>query len=153
MSAACCAPRCGSLVQTHVLSVSLAGYAVSGYWLGLTLGRFLISPLAAKTGVSTGGMIYSCLAGVAAAAALAWLSPAAAVTSVALVLLGFFLGKTGAIAQSTGIWTLLPYMLALAAFQFAVWRPIARRIDAPLTPGGQPAAARPARRLVRRRTP
>jgi fucose permease len=155
------------LVQAHLLSESLAGYAVSGYWLGLTLGRFVISPVAAKAGVSTGAMIYGCLAGVIAAAGLAWLSPTAAVTAVALVLLGFFLGPifpttmsiaprlaqprlvptaigvmnaasliggsalpwvAGAIAQSTGIWTILPYALTLGLLQFAVWWPLARRI-------------------------
>ena len=30
------------LVQARGLTESLAGYAVSGYWLGMTLGRFLI---------------------------------------------------------------------------------------------------------------
>jgi len=158
------------LVQAHLLSESLAGYAVSGYWLGLTLGRFVISPVAEKTGVSTGAMIYGCLAGVIAAAGLAWLSPTAAVTAIALVLLGFFLGPifpttmsiaprlaqprlvptaigvmnaasliggsalpwvAGAIAQSTGIWTILPYALTLGLLQFAVWWPIARRIREP----------------------
>jgi fucose permease len=155
------------LVQARALSSSLAGYAVSGYWLGLTVGRFVISPVAAKAGMTTAGMMYGCLGGVAAAVTLAWLSPVAAVTCAALVLLGFFLGPVfpttmaiaplltrpalvptamgvinaasvvggsvlpwlaGAIAQSTGIWTLLPYSLALAALQFAVWRPLARRI-------------------------
>jgi fucose permease len=159
------------LVQEHLLSESLAGYAVSGYWLGLTLGRFVISPVAAKTGVSMGAMIYGCLAGVIAAAGLAWLSRTAAVTGIALVLLGFFLGPVfpttmsiaprlaqprlvptaigvmnaaaliggsvlpwvaGAIAQSTGIWTILPYALTLGLLQFAVWWPLARRIREPL---------------------
>ncbi len=155
------------LVQARALTSSLAGYAVSGYWLGLTIGRFVISPVAAKAGVTTAGMMYGCLGGVAAALTLAWLSPSAAVTSATLVLLGFFLGPVfpttmaiaprltrpglvptaigvinaasvvggsvlpwlaGTIAQSTGIWTLLPFALALAALQFAVWRPLARRI-------------------------
>jgi fucose permease len=155
------------LVQGRSMSAALAGYAVSGYWLGLTVGRFLISPVAVKTGVTTAGMIYGCLAGIAAATAVAWLSPTATVTCAALVLLGFFLGPifpttmaiasqlaptrlvptaigvmnsvavvgasalpwvAGAIAQSTGIWTLLPYALTLALLQFAVWRPIAKRI-------------------------
>jgi fucose permease len=65
------------LVQDRSLPVSLAGYTVSGYWLGLTLGRFLISPVAARAGASTAGMMYACLAGVTAAATLAWLSPGA----------------------------------------------------------------------------
>jgi fucose permease len=80
------------LVQARALPGSLAGYSVSGYWLGLTLGRFLISPVAARIGMSAAGMMYACLAGVAAAVMLAWLSPAAAGASVALMLLGFFLG-------------------------------------------------------------
>jgi len=37
-------------------------------------------------------MMYSCLAGVTAATTLTWLSPNAAGASVALLLLGFFLG-------------------------------------------------------------
>jgi len=80
------------LVQARALPRSLAGYAISGYWLGLTLGRFLISPLTVRIGVTTGGMMYACLAGVAAAASMVWLSPAATLASAALVLLGFFLG-------------------------------------------------------------
>jgi fucose permease len=157
----------GYLVQGRGLTASLAGYTVSGYWLGLTLGRFLISPAATRLGVSTVGMMYGCLAGVAAVATLAWLAPTVAATVVALVLLGFFLGPVfpttvaiaprlteprlaptaigvingasvvggaalpwvaGAIAQSSGVWTLLPFTLTLAALQFAVWRPLARRI-------------------------
>ena len=66
------------LVQTRALPHSLAGYAVSGYWLGLTLGRFLISPFAARAGLSTASLIYPCLAGVTAAATVAWLAPAGA---------------------------------------------------------------------------
>ena len=34
----------------------------------------------------------------------------------------------GAIAQATGIWTLMPYTVALAVVQVAVWRPLAARI-------------------------
>jgi fucose permease len=172
------------LVQDRALSGSLAGYAVSGYWLGLTLGRFLISPIATKTGVTTVAMMYGCLTAVTAAATLAWLSPTAAVTSVALLLLGFFLGPifpttmavaprlaparlaptaigvlnaaslvggsalpwvAGAIAQSNGIWTLMPYTLILAVLQLAVWRPLAGRIggSTALAPPGVPSAEVP----------
>ncbi len=80
------------LVQARSLSDQVAGYSISGYWLGLTLGRFLINPAAARVGASATGMVYTCLAGVTAAAVLAWLSPAAALASVALMVLGFFLG-------------------------------------------------------------
>jgi fucose permease len=80
------------LLQARALPGSLAGYSISGYWLGLTLGRFLISPVAARIGMTADVMMYACLAGVAAAVTLAWLSPVATGASVALMLLGFFLG-------------------------------------------------------------
>ncbi len=155
------------LVQARALPESIASYTISGYWLGLTLGRFLISPIAARVGATTARMIYACLAGVTAAAALAWLSPAV-LACVALGLLGFLLGPVfpttmavaprltqarlvptaigvmnaaavgggsalpwlaGAIAQSAGMWVLLPFAVTLAIVQFAVWRPIARRLS------------------------
>jgi fucose permease len=80
------------LVQARALSGAVAGYVVSGFWLGLTAGRFLISPVVSRIGASTAAMMYACLAGVTAAAALAWLSPGAASAAAALVVLGFFLG-------------------------------------------------------------
>jgi fucose permease len=155
------------LVQSRGLTATVAGYSVSGYWLGLTLGRFLISPVASKLGVSTVGMMYACLTGVAVATTLAWLSPVAAGASAALLLLGFCLGPifpttmaiapqltharltptaigvmnsastvggaalpwlAGVIAQNAGIRMLLPFTLALAAIQFAVWWPLASHI-------------------------
>jgi fucose permease len=80
------------LVQGRGLSQSLAGYAVSGLWLGLTVGRFVISPVAARIGMSTSALMYSCLAGIAATTTLAWLAPAPVTAGATLVLLGFFLG-------------------------------------------------------------
>ena len=79
------------LVQARALPDSLASYTISGYWLGLTLGRFLISPIATRIGASTARMMYACLFGVIATATLAWLLPTAP-ACVALGLLGFFLG-------------------------------------------------------------
>ena len=78
------------LVQARTLPESIASYTISGFWLGLTLGRFLISPIAGRLGASTAGMIYACLAGITAAITLAWLSPPA-VACAAFGLLGFFL--------------------------------------------------------------
>jgi fucose permease len=171
------------LVEARGLSRSLAGYAVSGYWLGLTVGRFVISPIAARIGATTARMIYACLIGVVAATTLAWLSPAAIPASVALTLLGFFLGPIfpttmaivpqltqerlapaaigvlnagstvggsalpwliGAVSQATGIWTLLPFTLALGALQFAGWRPLARRIGPPRVAAESHSQAGPA---------
>jgi fucose permease len=176
------------LVEARGLSRSLAGYSVSGYWLGLTVGRFLISPIAARIGASTVSMMYACLIGVVAATTLAWLSPAAVLASVALMLLGFFLGPifpttmaivpqlteerlapaaigvlnagstvggsalpwlAGAVSQAAGIWTLLPFTLALGALQFAGWRPLARRVS---TPGHQCPSKRAGKLGACRRT-
>jgi fucose permease len=80
------------LVRGRGLSELLAGYAVSGYWLGLTIGRFVISPVASRLGATVVGLMYTSLAGVAVAALLAWLSPGRVLASLALVPLGFFLG-------------------------------------------------------------
>jgi fucose permease len=145
----------------------LAGYTVSGFWLGLTTGRFLISPIATRIGLTATGMTSACLAGVAAGAALVWLTPWAVVASLGLVLLGFCLGPifptamavaprltaprlvptaigvmnglsvvggsalpwlAGAIAQSAGLWTLPPYIVALALVQLAIWRLVVDRM-------------------------
>jgi fucose permease len=70
----------------------LAGYTVSGYWLGLALGRFLVSPVATRLGMTTTGITFVCLAGITASAMLAWLAPGVVVASVSFVLLGFWLG-------------------------------------------------------------
>jgi fucose permease len=163
------------LVQGRGLTQSLAGYAVSGYWLGLTAGRFVISPVAARLAVTTSGLMYACLSGIAAAITLTWLAPSAVTAGATLVLLGFFLGPVfpttmsvaqrltqprlastaigvmnagsavggaalpwlaGAITQGAGITTLFPFMLAMAALQFAAWVPIASRIRARQPAGG-----------------
>lgn len=152
------------LVQGRELTQSLAGWLVSGYWLGLTLGRFLISPIATKLGWTAIRLMYGCLTGVLVTATLVWLVPGVAGVGIALALMGFFLGPifpttmalaprmtnarlqstaigvmnaastvgasalpwlAGAIGQSAGVWTLLPYAMTLAALQFVVWRPLA----------------------------
>jgi fucose permease len=159
------------LVQARGQGELLAGYSVSGYWLGLTLGRFLISPVATRMGATAVSLLYACMAGVTVAAALTWLLPTAAAATLGFALLGFFLGPifpttmavvpqltharlvptaigvmnagsvvggsalpwlAGAIAQGAGMWTLLPFAIALAIVQLAVWRSIAPRIRAQL---------------------
>jgi fucose permease len=80
------------LVTERGQSDLVAGYVVSGYWLGLTLGRFLISPIAVRLGLTAAAMNFGCLAGVTAAAVLIWLAPVAIVASAGFALLGFFLG-------------------------------------------------------------
>jgi fucose permease len=158
----------GYLVDARGQGESLAGYAVSGYWFGLTAGRFLLSPLVTRLGLGPAGLMHLCLAGVTVVTALTWLLPGTAAATAGLVLLGFFLGPifpttmavvprltterlvptsigilnagsvvggsslpwlAGAIAGGTGVWTLLPYALALSLLQHAIWWPMARRMD------------------------
>jgi len=82
----------GYLVEARGQSDLLAGYAVSGYWFGLTAGRFLLSPIVTRFGRTAVGLMNTCLAGVALVTALTWILPGKAAATVGLVLLGFFLG-------------------------------------------------------------
>ena len=78
------------LTQARHLSGPVAGYLVSAYWGGLTLGRFVIAPTAARLRVPVAKMVYVCLGGITLATLAAWLAPTP-VACVALALLGFCL--------------------------------------------------------------
>ncbi len=69
-----------------------AGWVASGYWLGLTLGRFTLNTIGERLGLDPSGLTFACVGGVLASTALAWLAPAAPVSAVGLVLVGYFLG-------------------------------------------------------------
>jgi fucose permease len=148
----------------------LAGYTISGYWLGLTLGRFVLSPVTARLGWGAVRLTFACLFGVAFATLLLWAAPVTAVAVAAFALLGFFLGPifpttmavapsfatgelapttigvlngvsvlggalfpflAGAIADAAGLWTLPPFVLALAVTQLAVWWLTVRHLSTP----------------------
>jgi len=68
----------------------LAGWLVSGYWLGLTLGRAAIAPLANKLGSK--GIINSCLIGVIFGLLIFNLMPLSLTSGFGLLLTGFCLG-------------------------------------------------------------
>ncbi|MEV4510122.1 MFS transporter [Dactylosporangium sp. NPDC049525] len=93
----------------------LAGYTISGYWLGLTLGRFVLSPLAARLRWTATRLTFACLVGVTTATALLWMAPVLAVP--ALALLGFCLGPifptTMAVAPSLASQRLAPTTIGL----------------------------------------
>ena len=80
------------LTREREMSDLLAGYIVSGYWLGLTAGRFVISLVAARIGLTPIGMTFTCLFGVTVAALLTWIAPGTIAAGASLVLFGFFLG-------------------------------------------------------------
>ncbi len=80
------------LVEARDLAEGPAGASVSGYWLGLTVGRFVIEPAARALRWTTVRTIAVCLVGVIAAAALVAALPSGLAAAGGLALLGFFLG-------------------------------------------------------------
>jgi fucose permease len=158
------------LTDEHRQPVVPAGYAVSGYWFGLTAGRFLISPVATRIGLTPIVTSFTCMVGVLISIALTWLAPGAWAADAGLLVLGFFLGPlfptamalmprltsarllpvaigvmngvsvlggalfpwlAGAAAQGIGVWTLMPFALALAGLQVAIWWRLTRRLHGP----------------------
>jgi fucose permease len=129
------------LTEDRGLGVVLAGWTVSGYWIGLTAGRFVLSRLAERVGVGVGGLIFACLAGTMVCALAIWLMPGAAV--VGLALLGFCLGpmyptmiavvprlvSAGLVATAIGILVgvsvgggaLFPWLAGSIAQRFGAW--------------------------------
>lgn len=147
-------------LDTRMLGTLVAGWIASGYWLGLTLGRFFMGTLAEWLHLSAARMIYLCLAGIAVGVALVWGFASGWTTALGFCLIGFFLGPlfpttiavipqlvparivpsavgflvgssvvggalfpwlAGALAQAAGLWTLLPYTLALTALMCVNW--------------------------------
>jgi fucose permease len=144
----------------------VAGWIVSGYWLGLTLGRFLLQRLAERLGVGTRELMYACLAGIVIGLLLIWLVPLGVTAALGFCFIGFSLAPiypltvaitpklvparlgpsaigllvsvsiiglavfpwiAGVLAQVLGIWTLLPYTLALAIVLLGIWGYLGRR--------------------------
>ena len=68
----------------------LMGWAVSGYWLGLTLGRLTLARVALNLGEKR--MIQVCILGVVVGVVLIWLVPLNAVSAIGLCLTGYCLG-------------------------------------------------------------
>ncbi len=71
-------------------SMLLSGWIVSGYWLGLTLGRLTLAKVALKIGNKR--LIQGCLIGIIIGITLAWLAPIQLVSALGLWITGFSLG-------------------------------------------------------------
>lgn len=80
------------LLGSRQIGPFLAGWIVSGYWFGLTLGRFLLQNMAERLGIGTKGLVYICICSVGMSLALIWLIPLEFIAIVALFLIGFGLG-------------------------------------------------------------
>lgn len=67
-----------------------ASWMVSGYWLGLTVGRVALGRVADRFGVAR--LLQGCIAGVLIAVLLVWIAPGGVVAALGLWLAGFSLG-------------------------------------------------------------
>lgn len=79
---------------------SSIGYVTAGFWAGITLGRFLLSPLATRVGVGEKTFVYLLVAGSAVFEALVWWVPNVVGDSVALAVVGLLLGPVYPCAAS-----------------------------------------------------
>jgi fucose permease len=80
------------LVAARGVGGLLAGYTSSGYWFGLTAGRFLSTPATVRLR-SPDRLLTVSIAGAGVACAVLWAAPSTAgLASLSFVLLGFFLG-------------------------------------------------------------
>lgn len=70
----------------------LSGWAVSGYWFGLTLGRLTLAKLAERLRMNDRQLIQACLVGVTAGVLMVWIAPIGAVSAFGLWLVGFSFG-------------------------------------------------------------
>lgn len=80
------------LLENRHESDLLAGGIISGYWLGLTLGRFIINRIAERLGLGLSGLMYTCMGGIFLGILTAWLIPGVVASAVTFFLIGFSLG-------------------------------------------------------------
>jgi fucose permease len=78
------------LTEQRHLPTLFSGWAVSGYWFGLTVGRLTLARLAERGGGKR--LIQGCLVGVAVGIVLIWFAPDGAVAAAGLWIAGFSLG-------------------------------------------------------------
>ena len=78
------------LTEERHAAILLAGWMVSGYWIGLTLGRLTLARVTLRIGSER--LIPGCLVGVVIGGLFVWLLPVYAVSAVGLGLIGFSFG-------------------------------------------------------------
>jgi len=80
------------LLENRHESDLLAGGIVSGYWLGLTLGRFILNNIAGRLRLGLSRLMYTCMGGIVLGILMIWLIPGVVASAVAFCLTGFSLG-------------------------------------------------------------
>ncbi|HWZ19119.1 MAG TPA: MFS transporter [Ktedonobacteraceae bacterium] len=78
------------LIQVRQGQLLISGWIVSGYWIGLTLGRLLLGKISQRIGNRR--LIEACLLGVVIGMLLIWVVPQLPVAAFALFITGFSLG-------------------------------------------------------------
>ena len=79
------------LLEARQQGTVAAGWIVSGLWLGLTIGRFVIQRVAEQFGVSTKILMYGCLVALAIGIVFIWLLPFGAIAAIGFCFIGFSL--------------------------------------------------------------
>ncbi len=80
------------LLQNRHENALLAGWIVSGYWLGLTLGRFILNNIAERFRLGLSGLMYTCMGGIILGILMIWLIPGIVASAIAFFLIGTSLG-------------------------------------------------------------
>jgi fucose permease len=80
------------LVEERGQGALLAGWVVSAFWIGFTVGRFVLSVLAERFGIGPVGLAWGCLIAIMCAGTAVWLMPGVPAATVGLVVLGSALG-------------------------------------------------------------
>lgn len=78
------------LIATRSGDPSKVGYVSAGFWAGITLGRFLLSPVGSRIGEKT--FVYAIVIGAAVFELLVWFIPNVIGDAVSLAIVGFLLG-------------------------------------------------------------
>ena len=78
------------LTEDRHITPLLAGWMVSGYWAGLTLGRVVLGHIAERSGGAR--LIQACLVGVAIGMCIVWVAPNGLFAALGLGIVGFALG-------------------------------------------------------------
>ena len=81
------------LTEYGYQTAALAGWLVSGYWLGLTLGRLVLARLVDQLGLTNRTLLLGCILGSIVGAVGLWLAPTQpVVTGLSLLVIGFAYG-------------------------------------------------------------
>ncbi len=151
------------LEERHGLPL-LSGWIVSGYWIGLTLGRLVLPQVAQRVGDRR--LIQGCILGAGIGVLVVWLIPINSISAFGLCFTGFCLGPifpttiglmsqlvpsrllpsaigflaslgsmgaalfpwlAGNLAQTVGLWSLMPYVISLTIAMFVFWLVLQRQ--------------------------